>query len=79
MINRPKPIENFFHLIEHKNLRDTIDRKITSESYVKILTRVRTTMMIGLIKYPSDRIHKIIDTMNKKINTSKNKGKRLKY
>ena len=36
---------------------------------------VRTTM----IEYPSNRIDKIIGAMNKRIKTSKNKGKRLRY
>ena len=36
---------------------------------------VRTTM----IEYPSNRIDKIIGAMNKRVKTSKNKGKRLRY
>ena len=70
------PIENFFHLIEQKLKRDAIDRNITRESYMEFSRRVCTTM----IEYPSERIDKIIDTMNKRINTvTKNKVKRLKY
>ena len=69
-------IENFFHLTELKLKRDAIDRNITCENYEEFSRRVRTTMT----GYPSDRIDKIIDTMNKRINRlSKNKAKRLKY
>ena len=70
------PTVNFFHLIEQKRKRDAIDRNITRESCVEFSRRVCTIT----VEYPSERIDKIIDTMNKRINTlSKNKEKRLKY
>lgn len=69
-------IENFFHLVGMKLKQDTIDKNITQETYEQFTKRVKTIIK----SYPIEKIDKLIDTMDKRIEMIiKAKGRRIKY
>ena len=69
-------IENFFHLINMELKKDTIFRHIHSESFEQFSGRVKRI----IIKFPSEKIDKIIDSMDKRFGlVMKANGSRIKY
>ena len=69
-------IENFFHLINMELKKDTISRYIHSESFEQFSGRVKRI----IIKFPSEKIDKIIDSMDKRFGlVMKANGSRIKY
>ena len=70
-------IENFFHLINMELKKDTISRHIQSESFEQFSGRVRR---ITMELFPSEKIGKIIDSMDKRIRlVIKANGSSIKY
>lgn len=70
------PAENFFNLIKRELKKQAIQQQITKETMEEFKTRVKNLME----NYPCDKIDKIIDTMDKRIDLIlKNKGRRIKY
>lgn len=70
------PIENSFHSIRKKILKDSIERGLERESYQEFCRRVKNIIM----NFSTEIIDRTIDSMNKRIDTViANKGLRLKY
>lgn len=70
------PAENFFHLIKRELKKQAIEYQITSETIDEFKARVMNLME----NFPSEKIDKIIDTMDKRIGLIlKNNGRRIKY
>ena len=70
------PVENFSHLINIELKKDTISRHIQSESLEQFSARVRSIIM----KFPSEKIDKIFDSMDKRIGlVMKANGSRIEY
>ena len=57
------PIENFFHIISMELKKDTISRRIQSNSFEQFSGGIRRIIM----EFPSEKIDKIIDSMDKRI------------
>ena len=69
-------VENFFKLINMELKKETIFRHIQNESFEQFSARVRRIIM----EFPSERIDKIIDSMDKRIGLAmKANGSRIKY
>ena len=70
------PIENFFHLIRRKLLRDAKEKHIVQESEDEFAQRVTEAFQ----NYSYKKIDKIIETMPKRVNMIyKCRGRRIKY
>jgi transposase len=70
------PIENVFNIAKANFRRDSIEQKITQETYSEFVKRVKET----LHRIPVTVIDKVIDTMEKRIKEIiKRKGQRIKY
>ena len=70
------PIENFLHLINMELKKNTISRRIQSESFEQFSGRFRRIIM----EFPSEKIDKINDTVDKRIGlVMKAHGSRNKY
>ena len=70
------PIENFFHLINMELKKDTISRRMQSESSEQFSGRVSRIIM----EFPFEKIDKIVDFMEKRIGlVMKMNGSRIKY
>jgi len=70
------PIENFFGIISKHLQKQAVKDNITHETFQEFSTRVKDTMM----SYPVDKINKIIESMDRRIQAVINKkGMRIKY
>ena len=69
------PIENFFHSISVKINEESLNNIITHETFQEFSERVKSI----IVNYPTLKINKIIDNMDKRINMIiQHKGQRIK-
>ena len=70
-----KPIENFFHSISVKINENFLNKNITHETFKEFSERVKGI----IVNYPTTKINKIIDSIDKRINMIiEHKGQRIK-
>ena len=70
------PIENFFNCISMELRKQALEKKIRKETFEQFSARVKKTML----DYPTSKIDKIIETMDKRIGmVIEAKGMRIKY